>query len=93
MTYEAPGVVAEIRALRAKGHSISEICEAVGRGRATVHAHCRDVPMPFGPRKSGPKRKVASVICYRLREQGLSYRAIAARMGVAVSAVHRAVNS
>lgn len=88
-----PGLKADIRALRAKGHSISEISEKTGLYRSTVHRHCRDVKPAFGPRKSGPKRKIAFNVCKALHSQGLTYREIGKRLGCAHSAVYRTLKT
>jgi DNA invertase Pin-like site-specific DNA recombinase len=85
--------IATIRRLRAKGHSIREICQAVGHGTGCVHSHTKGIKLPFGPRKSGPAPRVLRSVCRDLRRQGMTYRAIASRFGCAVSAVHRAIHS
>jgi DNA invertase Pin-like site-specific DNA recombinase len=86
--------IATIKALRAKGHSISEVCAlAKVKGRGTVHRHTQGIQLPFGPLKRGSKKKIAFNTCKALREQGYTYRGIAAALGCAVSAVHRTLKT
>lgn len=86
--------VADIKALRAKGHSISEIQALTKvRGRGSIHRYTKGIQLPFGPLKRGSKRKVAANICRRLKADGLTYRVIAARMGCGLSTVHRILNT
>ncbi|WP_201829628.1 hypothetical protein [Microvirga zambiensis] len=89
-----PETIAEIKALRAKGHSISEIqALAKVRGRGTVSRHIQGIKLPNGPLKSGKRWLVARNVCRDLKNQGLSIRAIAARLGCGATAVHRAIHS
>lgn len=86
--------IAAIKALRAKGHSISEVAALTEvRGRGTIHRHTQGIQLPFGPLKRGPRKRIAYNACRALKDQGYTYRAIAAALGCAVSAVHRTLNS
>lgn len=86
--------IANIKALRAKGHSISEVSALTKvKGRGTIHRHTQGIQLPFGPLKRGPKPKVAFNVCKALRDQGLSLRAIAKRLGCAHSAVDRTLKT
>lgn len=85
----SPEMVAAIKALRAKGHSITEICQMTGVSRCGVHGHAKDVRLPNGPLKSGPRRKIPVLAVYRFQDLGLGYRDIAARLGCGVGSVHR----
>lgn len=85
--------IATIRTMRAKGHSIREICAAVGKVPSYVHRYCKDVKMPYGPRKKGPPPKVSRLLIRRLRNQGMTYRDIAARVGCGICSVHRALHA
>ncbi|MBA1157790.1 hypothetical protein [Microvirga mediterraneensis] len=86
--------IAAIKALRAKGHSISEVAALTKvRGRGTIHRHTQGIQLPFGPLKRGPRKKIAFNVCKALKDQGLTYRAIAARLGCAVSNVHRTLKT
>lgn len=86
--------IANIKALRAKGHSISEVSALTKvKGRGTIHRHTQGIQLPFGPLKRGPKPKVAFNVCKALRDQGLSLRAIAKRLGCAHSAVYRTLKT
>lgn len=86
--------IANIKALRAKGHSISEVSALTKvKGRGTIHRHTQGIRLPFGPLKRGPKPKVAFNVCKALRDQGLSLRAIAKRLGCAHSAVDRTLKT
>lgn len=49
--------IAAIKALRAKGFSISEIQKQTNAGRGTVSRHTQGVRLPNGPLKRGPKFK------------------------------------
>lgn len=83
-----------IRALRAKGHSISEIqALAKVKGRGAVHERVKGIQLPFGPLKRGPQKKIAFNVCKELRDQGLGVRAIARRLGCAPSAVSRTLKT
>lgn len=93
MTRIPDDTIAAIKALRAKGHSIREICGIVGLGTGTVHRHAKGIKGVFGKRKAGRPRRIAVNACRQLRTQGLKYREIAARLGCSVSAVHAAVYS
>jgi len=86
--------IATIKALRAKGHSISEVSSLTKvKGRGAIHRYTQGIQLPFGPLKRGPRKKVAFNTCKALREQGYSYRAIAAALGCAVSAVHNTLKT
>jgi transposase len=86
--------IASIKALRAKGHSISEVAALTKvKGRGTIHRHTQGVQLPFGPLKRGPQKKIAFNVCKALRDQGLSLRAIAKRLGCAHSAVDRTLKA
>lgn len=86
--------IADIKALRAKGHSISEIQALTKvRGRGTVSRHVQGIALPFGPLKRGSKRRVAANACRRLKADGLTYRAIATRLGCGLATVHRILNT
>jgi hypothetical protein len=86
--------IATIKALRAKGHSISEVCAlAKVKGRGTVHRHTQGIQLPFGPLKRGSKKKIAFNVCKALKDQGLNYRQIAQRLGCAHSAVYRTLKT
>lgn len=92
MKAASPEAVATMKAMRAKGHSISEICAAVGHGRNCVHTHTKDIPMPYGPLRSGPKRKLPTAIARKMRAEGATYRQIAARFGCSATTVHAALS-
>jgi len=86
--------IANIKALRAKGHSISEVSALTKvKGRGSIHRHTQGIRLPFGPLKRGPRKKIAFNVCKALKDQGLTYRAIAARLGCAVSNVHRTLKT
>jgi len=86
--------IAAIKALRAKGHSISEVSALTKvKGRGSIHRHSQGIQLPFGPLKRGPRKKIAFNTCRALREQGYTYRAIAAALGCAVSAVHNTLKT
>ena len=86
--------IANIKALRAKGHSISEVSALTKvKGRGAIHRYTQGIQLPFGPLKRGPKKKIAFNVCKALKDQGLTYRAIAARLGCAVSNVHRTLKT
>lgn len=86
--------VANIKALRAKGHSISEVGALTKvKGSGSIHSYTKGIQLPFGPLKPGPRKKIAFNACKALREQGCTYRAIAAALGCAVSAVHRTLKT
>jgi len=86
--------IANIKALRAKGHSIREVKALVRSSSVgTIHRHTKGEQLPFGPLKTGPKPKVAFNVCKALRDQGLSLRAIAKRLGCAHSAVDRTLKT
>ena len=85
--------IATARALRAKGHSISEIVALAKISRCMTHQYTKGIPLPFGPLKRGSKRKIAFNVCKALRDQGLSLRAIAKRLGCAHSAVDRTLKT
>ncbi|MFC4172664.1 helix-turn-helix domain-containing protein [Microvirga sp. GCM10011540] len=86
--------MAAAKALRAKGHSIREVCALSGiAGIGTVHRDTKGIRLPFGPLKRGPKRKIPFNVCKALQEQGLNYRQIAARLGCAHSAVYRTLKT
>lgn len=86
--------IATIKALRAKGHSISEVSALTKvKGRGSIHSYAKGIQLPFGPLKRGPRKKIAFSTCKALREQGHSYRSIAAALGCAVSAVHRTLKT
>jgi DNA invertase Pin-like site-specific DNA recombinase len=95
MSHRLPDeTVATIRALRAKGHSITEVSALTKvKGRGTVHKHIAGIQLPFGPLKRGPKRKVAFNVCKALLDQGLSIRAIAKRVGCGSTTVHRTLKT
>jgi DNA invertase Pin-like site-specific DNA recombinase len=85
--------IATARALRAKGHSISEVQALARISRGRAHELTKGIQLPFGPLKRGPKPKVAFNVCKALRDQGLSLRAIAKRLGCAHSAVDRTLKT
>ena len=86
--------IATIKALRAKGHSISEVSALTKvKGRGSIHRHTKGIQLPFGPLKRGPKKKIAFNVCKALKDQGLTYRAIAARLGCGVGSVHRTLKT
>jgi DNA invertase Pin-like site-specific DNA recombinase len=83
--------IASIRAMRAKGHSLTEIVSATGFVKSCISRHCRGVKLPNGPLKRGGKRRVSVAAVRQLLGQRLSCRAIAARLGCGSTAVHRAI--
>lgn len=85
--------IAQIRGLRRMGHSISDICTIARVGRGVAHKYAEGIVLPFGPLKSGPKRKIALNIIRGLRAQGLSVRAIAKRIGCGSTTVFRALKT
>lgn len=86
--------VANMVALRSKGHSIREVrALAKVRGLGAVHTYVKDVPLPFGPLKRGPRKKIAFNVCKTLQDQGLGVRAIARKIGCAPSAVSRTLKT
>jgi len=86
--------ITAIKALRAKGHSISEIqALAKVKGRGAVHECIKGIQLPFGPLKRGPRKRIAFNVCKALQDQGLNYRQIAARLGCAHSAVYRTLKT
>ena len=85
--------IAAIQALRAKGHSISEICSLTSSSRGSVHRLTLGIRLPSGPLKRGAKRKVSIRAVLQLHAQGLSLSAIAARIGCGRTAVHRILNA
>jgi len=85
--------IAAAKALRAKGHSISEVVALTKVSRGRAHALTKGIRLPFGPLKRGPKKKIAFNVCKALHEQGLNYRQIAARLGCAHSAVYRTLKT
>lgn len=80
-------------ALRAKGHSISEVVALAKVSRGCAHKHTKGIKLPFGPLKRGAKKKIAFNVCKALQDQGLNYRQIAARLGCAHSAVFRTLKT
>jgi DNA invertase Pin-like site-specific DNA recombinase len=85
--------IAAIKAMRANGHSISEIVTATGAVRSCVSRHCQGIELPNGPLKRGPKRTLRRAICLKLKAEGLSIREIAARLGKGSTTVHRILNA
>jgi DNA invertase Pin-like site-specific DNA recombinase len=85
--------IAAIKAMRANGHSISEIVAATGAVRSCVSRHCRGIELPNGPLKRGPKNSLRRAACLKLKGEGLSIRQIAARVGKGSTTVHRLLNS
>lgn len=83
--------IANIRAMRAVGRSLEEIVVATGFAKSCVSRYCRGVKLPNGPLKRGGKRKVSIRAVTELYRQGLSRRAIAARLGCGSTAVHRII--
>jgi len=83
--------IAAIKALRAKGHSISEICAELKLHRSVVHRHCEGIRLPNGPLKRGPKFTLSRAACLKLRNEGLSFREIAVRVGRSYTAVRNAI--
>jgi IS30 family transposase len=85
--------ISAIKAMRASGHSISEIVTATGAVKSCVSRHCRGVKLPNGPLKRGPKNVLRRALCLKLKGEGLSIRQIAARVGKGSTTVHRALKS
>ena len=85
--------IAVARALRAKGHSISEVQALARISRGRAHEFTKGIQLPFGPLKRGPKKQIAFNVCKALKDQGLTYRAIAARLGCGVGSVHRTLKT
>jgi AraC-like DNA-binding protein len=87
--------IAQLRALRAAGHSIREIaaltgCKAIG----WLHEQVQDIPPPNGGKwRRGRRRDLSKrARIRRLHEAGLSMGAIAERVHTSKSLVHRVVH-
>jgi DNA invertase Pin-like site-specific DNA recombinase len=85
--------IAAARALRAKGHSISEVQALARISRGRAHELTKGIRLPFGPLKRGRKKQIAFNVCKALQDQGLTYRQIAQRLGCAHSAVFRTLKT
>jgi len=85
--------IATAKALRAAGHSISEVVALAKVSRGRAHEYTKGIQLPFGPLKRGPKKKIAFNVCKELADQGLGVRAIARRLGCAPSAVSRTLKT
>jgi hypothetical protein len=76
----------DMRRMRANGMTLRAINALYPRrASTTVHKHIRDVPLP--PNRSRTHRKCDPVAALRLRDQGHTFRAIAAKFGVSTVAV------
>ncbi|HEV2557289.1 MAG TPA: helix-turn-helix domain-containing protein [Microvirga sp.] len=86
----SPETIADIKALRRIGHPYTEIVRKTGASKTSVARLAKGL---HPRRKSGSRKKHPPQAYIRLREEGLSFAQIAARLGVAKSAVHRHLRS
>jgi DNA invertase Pin-like site-specific DNA recombinase len=79
----------DMRRMRAAGMTLRAINALYPkRATMTIHKHIRDVPVP--PNRARTHRRCDPVAALRLREQGLTFRAIATKFGVSATAVFMA---
>lgn len=82
----------QIRKLRSEGATLHKIAAEVGVTHNTVYLHTKDIrPPPGGWSKGGHVSKLDRVAAYRLRRDGLTYKAIGEKLGCSESGAFKLI--